>query len=172
MSEQGEEGVVELLDELLMLEMLRGQRDLEPPEALRWIELQRLLSRELCEVPQIPTEKRQYLRVATPLTVRVVSAGTTFDATAIDLGAGGMGLRADVVPSVRELVMLDDARTQAGERFELGVPAKVVWTRKVSHELGSGFGVSFQPETRTHDRRVSALLMMLLRVERARAGAG
>jgi hypothetical protein len=95
-----------------------------------------------------------------------MSAGAAFDATVLDLGAGGMGLRASILPFVGELLTLEDARSASGERYELGVPAKVMWMRKLTHELGPGFGVSFQPENRTHDRRVSALLLRLLQNER------
>ena len=167
--EEVEESVVELLDELCMLEELRMQRTLEPEEARRWVELQRSLSRAMCE-EGIPDERRAYLRVTTPLTVRVVSAGMTFDATAIDLGAGGMGLKSDVLPTVHEKLQLAYARTPSGEQFELGLPAAVVWVRKSQHELGAGFGVAFAPENRTQDGFVAELLLSLLRREQAKRG--
>jgi hypothetical protein len=163
-----EESVVELLDELLMMEMLRGQRNLEPEEALRWVELQRGLAREMCEVPVAVDEMRQYLRVATSLVVRVVTPGANFQATVLDLGAGGMGLKADVLPFPGERLTLEWARSPSGEQWELMLPAKVVWMRKATHELGAGFGIAFQPETRDQDHRVSALLLTLLREERTR----
>jgi hypothetical protein len=162
-----EESVVELLDELVMLEMLRSQRNLEGDEALRWVELQRMLTRELCEVPVAVDERRQYLRVVTPLVVRVVSPGAIFRATAIDLGAGGMGLKADVLPFPGETLTLEWARTPAGEQFDLDLPARVMWMRKATHELGAGFGIAFQPQSHQQDHRVSALLLTLLRQERA-----
>jgi c-di-GMP-binding flagellar brake protein YcgR len=164
------ESVVELFDELLMMEMLRGQRNLEPDEARRWVELQRMLTRELCDSqagqPKID-ERRQYLRVATPLAVRVVSPGANFEATVLDLGAGGMGLRADVLPFPGEHLTLEWARTPMGEQFDLDLPARVMWMRKATHELGPGFGISFRTESRLHDQRVSTLLLTLLRQERA-----
>jgi hypothetical protein len=173
--EPPEETVVELLDELLMMEMLRGQRNLEPEEALRWIELQRTLTRELCETPLQVDERRQYLRVATPLLVWVVSPGASFEATALDLGAGGMGLSAGVLPFPGENVVLEWARSPSlgSDQFRLDLPARVMWMRKATHELGPGFGVAFQPAHREHDRSISELLLTLLRHERqSRAGAG
>jgi len=169
-----QESVVELLDELLMMEMLRGQRDLEPEEAVRWIELQRQLTRELCETPLSVDERRQYLRVATPLAVWVVSPGASFEATALDLGAGGMGLRADVLPFPGEQVLLEWARSPApsSDQFRLDLPARVMWMRKATHELGPGFGVAFQPERREHDHRLSELLLTLLRHERKSRSGG
>jgi hypothetical protein len=166
--EAPEETVVELLDELLMMEMLRGQRNLEPEEAVRWIELQRGLAREMCEVPVAVDEQRQYLRVATALVVRVVSPGANFQATVLDLGAGGMGLKADVLPFPGEHLSLEWARSPSGEQFALDLPARVMWMRKATHELGPGFGIAFRPETREQDHRVSALLLTLLRQERSR----
>jgi PilZ domain len=170
-----EESVVELLDELLMMEMLRGQRELEPEEARRWVELQRILTRELCDTPVAVDERRQYLRVATPLLVWVVSPGASFQATALDLGAGGMGLSAGVLPFPGENVVLEWARSPVSpsDQFRLDLPARVMWMRKATHELGPGFGVAFQPAHRDHDRAISELLLMLLRHERnARSGSG
>jgi hypothetical protein len=165
--DEREEPIVELLDELVMMEMLRSQRSLEGDEARRWVELQRLLTRELCETPVAVDERRTYLRVITPLLVRVVSPGANFQATAMDLGAGGMGLRADVLPFPGETLTLEWARTPSGEQFALDLPARVMWMRKATHELGAGFGIAFQPESHQQDHRVSALLLTLLRQERA-----
>jgi len=173
--EAPEESVVELLDELLMMEMLRGQRDLEPEEARRWVELQRILTRELCESPITVDERRQYLRVATPMLVWVVSPGASFQATVLDLGAGGMGLSAGVLPFPGEEVILEWARSTSvpSDQFSLDLPARVMWMRKATHELGPGFGVAFQPRLREHDHRISELLLTLLRYERnARSGSG
>ncbi len=173
--EEAEETIVELLDELLMMEMLRGQRPLEAPEARRWVELQRRLTRELCESPIAVDERRQYLRVATPLVVRVLSPGANFEGTVLDLGAGGMGLRADVLPFPGEIITLEWARMPAPSevQFPLELPARVMWMRKATHELGPGFGIAFQPETREHNHRISSLLLTLLRQERkTRSEAG
>lgn len=159
------ETVVELLDELCMLEELRAQRPLEPIEARRWVELQRYLAEKLCEGRKYD-ERRDYLRVTTPLAVHVVSPGTAFDATSVDLGAGGMGLRADVLPFVGEEVTLEWAQSPSGEKFALDLPAKVVWMRKANHELGAGFGVSFAPQHRGQEHAVAILLLWLLRRER------
>jgi hypothetical protein len=169
MSDQQKESVVELLDELLMMEMLRSQRQFEPEEARRWVELQRILTRELCDVPRHVDERRQYLRVAQPLVVRVVSPGASFEATVLDLGAGGMGLRADVLPFPGEHIVLDWARSPSApnEEFRLDLPARVMWMRKATHELGPGFGIAFQPSSHEHDYRVSELLLRLLRQERS-----
>jgi hypothetical protein len=162
-----EETVVELLDELLMMEMLRVQRPLEPAEARRWVELQRHLTRELCEAPLAVDERRDYLRVSTELTVRVLSPGANFDATVLDLGAGGMGLRAGVLPFVGETVHLESATSPAGTTTVLDLPARVQWMRKATHELGPGFGIAFRPESREHNHRISEMLLTLLREERA-----
>ena len=148
--DEPQESVVELLDELLMMEMLRGQRNLEPEEARRWVELQRQLTRELCETPPRNSsidERRQYLRVATPLVVRVVSPGANFEATVLDLGAGGMGLRADRAAVSRRASSRSSgrARRSPASSSALDLPARVMWMRKATHELGPGFGIAFQP---------------------------
>jgi hypothetical protein len=161
-----EESIVDLLDELLMMEMLRGQRELEPVEERRWAELQRTLTRELCETPNAVDERRQYLRVATPLSVRVLSPGANFQATVLDLGAGGMGLKAEVLPFPGEEVRLDWALSPSGDKYQLDLVAKVMWMRKAIHELGPGFGIAFVPSTRDQVRRISELLLTLLRHER------
>jgi hypothetical protein len=168
MSNPQKESIVELLDELVMMEMLRVQRALEPEEARRWVELQRILTRELCDVPRPVDERRQYLRVAQPLLVRVVSPGASFQATVLDLGAGGMGLRADLLPFPGEQVVLEWACSPLSpdQQFRLDLPARVMWMRKATHELGPGFGISFQPSSREHDHRISELLLKLLRQER------
>jgi hypothetical protein len=172
MTDSPEESIVDLLDELLMMEMLRGQRPLEPEEALRWVELQRMLTRELCE-PVAVDERRQYLRVPTPLTVRVLSPGANFEATVLDLGAGGMGLKAELLPFPGEHVHLDSALSPSGQLHPLDLPARVAWMRKATHELGPGFGISFEPSTREHNHRISELLLTLLRHERkSRGGEG
>jgi hypothetical protein len=162
--------VVDLFDELLMMEMLRSQRHLEPEEARRWVELQRHLTRELCEVPHNIDERRQYLRVATPLNVRVLTPGANFPAVVLDLGAGGMGLRADVLPFPGEQVTLAWAEMPSAEHYELDLPARVIWMRKATHELGPGFGIAFEPQTHEQDHRIAALLLILLRQEREMRG--
>jgi c-di-GMP-binding flagellar brake protein YcgR len=161
-----EEPIVDLIDELLMLEEQRLQRPLEAIEARRWIELQRFLTMKLCEERRYD-ERRDFFRMNQPFTVHVVSAGTVFDATAIDLGAGGMGLSAGVLPSVGEDVTIEWAESASGERFQLDLPARVVWMRKAPHEMGPGFGVSFAPQHRSQEHAIAQLVLWLLRRERA-----
>src|SRR5262249_30266382 len=112
-------------------------------------------------------ERRGTLRVACPFEVKVASAGSVFPGTAIDVSAGGIGVRASLLPSLGERVMLHEA-TEAGQRFDLRIPAHVVWLRKQKHELGPGFGLAFDPENEAQERRLSQLLLFLLRRQRAR----
>ena len=158
--------ILQLLDELCELETARQGRALAGPEHARWLELQKRLTRELCDFSTGAEEKRKSLRVPCPLEVRVVSADNAFVGTAIDVSAGGIGVSAGLLPALGESVRLMWASDGKELRFELDIPGHVVWLRKLNHELGAGFGVAFAPETPTQEQRIGELLLYLLRRER------
>ncbi len=158
--------VVPLLDELCALESARQARPLSKAERARWLELQKLLTRELCDFSTGGGEERRAtLRVPCPLTVKVQSAHAAFDCTAIDVSAGGLGVSAQLLPSIGEHVTLAHAVSPEGDRFELGLPGHVVWLRKIQHPLGAGFGIAFDLEA-GQERKLSELLLYLLRREK------
>lgn len=163
-----------LLDELCALEAIRQQRILSRPELARWQALQRQLTRALCDFAtgDEALERRNTLRVQCPLSLRIASSDTVFEGIAIDLSAGGVGVRSDLLPSIGEAVTLLSAEepetgTAASKnRFDLNIPGHVVWLRKLQHELGPGFGIAFDPQGPAEERRLAQLLLYLLRRER------
>ncbi len=160
--------VLEQLDELCDLEATRLARILSKFERLRWLELQKTLTRALCDFStSAGEERRTTLRVACPLDVKVQSDDATFIGRAIDVSAGGIGVHAGLLPALGERVTLLYADDPPGSHFPLDIPGHVVWLRKLQHELGPGFGVVFQPETELQERRLGELLLFLLRRERA-----
>jgi hypothetical protein len=163
------ERILSLLDELCALETLRVTRIHSKAERARWLELQRLLTRELCDFSTGGGEERRAtLRVPCPLNVRVEGEHAAFEGTAIDVSAGGIGIRAQLLPSVGEQVKLAWAQEPDGQRFQLELPGHVVWLRKVNHALGAGFGVAFDLADEASQARLSQLLLYLLRHERKR----
>jgi hypothetical protein len=158
-----------LLDELCELESTRLQRILSKFERARWLELQKLLTRELCDFSTGGGEERRTtLRVPCPLDVKVQSADAAFVGTAIDVSAGGIGVRAQLLPAVGERVSLLWAEEPRGSHFPLDLPGHVVWLRKINHALGPGFGIAFDPRTDEQEHRLTQVLLFLLRRERAR----
>jgi hypothetical protein len=161
--------LVPLLDELCALETTRQSRLLSRVEHARWQELQKLLTRELCDFSTgAGEERRSTLRVPCPLTVKVQSADAAFEGTAIDVSAGGIGVRAQLLPTIGEKVVLAHASGPPDVHFALDLPGHVVWLRKVAHPLGAGFGVAFDPGEPSQEQRLSQLLLFLLRRERQR----
>jgi hypothetical protein len=159
--------VLLLLDELCALEQTRQARLLSKPELHRWRDLQKQLTRALCDFTTASgMERRDTLRVPCPLEVRVQSSGSVFSGTAIDVSAGGIGVRASLLPAMGERVVLLSADEPPGAHFQLEVPGHVVWLRKLQHPLGAGFGVAFDPETPEHEARLAQLLLAMLRRER------
>jgi hypothetical protein len=160
---------LQLLDELCELESTRQARILSKFEHARWLELQKLLTRELCDFSTgSGEERRSTLRVPCPLDVKVQSADAAFVGTAIDVSAGGIGVRAQLLPAAGEHVRLLWAEEPKGQHFELDLPGHVVWLRKIPHALGAGFGVAFDPRDRAQEQALSQLLLFLLRRERKR----
>lgn len=160
-----------LLDELCYLETVRVERALDEQQTRRWLELQRLLQRAMCDFATAGDERRTRVRVPCPLRVRLASDELEFDGTAIDIGEGGIGVQADLLPALGErLVLLYgeglNQQSQLG-RFELHLPGHVVWMRKAHSDLGPGFGVAFDPQTREQESRLAQLLLTLLRQRRA-----
>lgn len=160
--------VPRLLDELCELESARLTRPLSPPEHARWLELQKTLTRALCDFSTGAEERRATLRVPCPLAVKVATPHATFDATAIDISDGGIGVKSALLPGLGERVVLVSAHDPDGGAFVLGIAGHVVWLRKLQHELGAGFGIAFEPENETQRQHLAALLLFLLRRERAR----
>jgi hypothetical protein len=162
------------LDELCDLESLRLTRLLSKFEHARWIELQRLLTRTLCDFSTGGgMERRVTLRVPCPLEVKVQGDHTAFLGTAIDVSAGGIGVSSGLLPAQGEAVHLVWAEEpKSRTRFELDLPGHVVWLRKQKHELGPGFGIAFDPSDAVHEQRMAQLLLYLLRRERDRRTSG
>jgi hypothetical protein len=160
--------VTALLDELCELESARQTRLLSKPEHERWQALQKTLTRALCDFSTGAEERRATLRVPCPLAVKVATPYATFDATAIDVSAGGIGVKSALLPGVGERVVLVSAHDPEGREFVLGIAGHVVWLRKLQHELGAGFGIAFEPENDTQRQHLAELLLFLLRRERAR----
>src|SRR5689334_17973785 len=126
-----------LLDELCALETTRQTRILSKSERGRWLELQKQLTRELCDFTTGSGEERRVtLRVPCPLQVKVQSPHAGFEGTAIDVSAGGIGVRANLLPTIGEQVTLVWAEEPKGEHFQLELPGHVVWLRKINHALG------------------------------------
>jgi hypothetical protein len=159
--------VLQQLDELCDLEAIRQTRILSKFERARWSELQKTLTRALCDASTAAAiERRNTLRLNCPLEVRVESAGAIFVGTAIDVSAGGIGVRASLLPAAGERVTLLSAEDPPGAHFELAIPGRVVWLRKLQHELGAGFGIAFDPQGEPDERKLAELLLYLLRKER------
>jgi hypothetical protein len=158
-----------LLDELCALETLRQTRILSKAERARWLDLQKQLTRELCNFSTgSGEERRATLRVPCPLEVKVESSHATFLGTAIDVSSGGIGVHAGLLPAAGEQVTLLWAEEPKGKHFQLDLPGHVVWLRKINHALGAGFGVAFDPTNAEQDQRLAQLLLFLLRKERQR----
>lgn len=153
-------------DELCTLESERLTRVLSKPEHERWCALQKLLMPALCDFTTSAQERRETLRLPCPLGVVIVSGDTTFEGTAIDVSAGGVGVRANLLPALGERLTLVCAEEPAGTRFVLGLEGHVVWLRKLTHPLGAGFGIAFGGETESQRRHLAQLLLFLLRKQR------
>jgi len=146
-----------LIEELRRLEELRVQNPLAGGELERWKALQRLLARAMCNFSLGAEERRSYVRVPCPAKVYLRWGDRSLEATAVDLGEGGMALKAASNPDVGELVDVVSASHETHGQMSLHVPAHIVWARPTGE-----FGISFTPEHRDHEVAVAKLLLLLL----------